>query len=162
LEATEPSPELRRLLLATHEGTRDCPELDDSRTPDEVFAGFCPGGSVGCSRWHTIDDYSDPVGVLLLDEGIEPLTLDLSYLGIVPAARRRGFGWTAVGFALRIAAESDYRALTLSVDARNEPALRLYRRHGFIETERRGVWLLQLPGEPGASATGCGTTPPRR
>jgi ribosomal protein S18 acetylase RimI-like enzyme len=33
--------------------------------------------------------------------------------------------------------------LTLSVDAGNLPALRLYERFGFRETARRDVWLLR-------------------
>ena len=34
------SAEFRSALLATHEGTRDCPELNGGRTPDELLAGF--------------------------------------------------------------------------------------------------------------------------
>jgi mycothiol synthase len=33
------------------------------------------------------------------------------------------------------------RLLTVSVDARNEPAMKLYARHGFTEYDRREVWL---------------------
>jgi ribosomal protein S18 acetylase RimI-like enzyme len=46
-----------------------------------------------------------------------------------------------VRLALVIAAQEGAKVLGLSVDARNEPAIRLYSRSGFIETGRREVYL---------------------
>ena len=37
------------------------------------------------------------------------------------------------------------RAVTLSVDARNDPALRLYHRHGFRMLDRKDVYLALWP-----------------
>ncbi len=146
----EPTPELLRVLLATHDGTLDCPELNGGRTPAELLDGFRQERPTNCAWWHTIDEGGEPVGVLLLDAGSEPLTLDVSYLGVVPAVRGRGIGATVLRFAHSIAAASGYATLSLSVDARNTPALRLYRRHGFVETDCREVWLTHWPslGEP--------------
>jgi ribosomal protein S18 acetylase RimI-like enzyme len=50
-------------------------------------------------------------------------------------------GATALAFANEIAARYGYRTVSISVDARNEPALRLYRRHRFEETGRQEVFL---------------------
>jgi mycothiol synthase len=130
------------VLLATHEATLDCPELNGVRTPKEVLDGFSPG-SPNCPWWHTIDEGAEPIGVLLFDKGPEPSVLELSYLGLIPSVRGRGLGRTALAFANRIAASSGYQFVSVSVDARNEPALRLYRRHGFVETDRREVYLAQ-------------------
>jgi GNAT superfamily N-acetyltransferase len=131
------------VLLATHEGTLDCPELNTGRTSREIIEGFREGQAVHCSWWHTIEVSGEPVGVLLFDQGPESALLELSYLGLIPSARGRGLGTLALSFALEIARGCGYHAISVSVDARNEPALRLYRRHVFVETERRDVFLAQ-------------------
>ena len=133
----------RAVLLATYEDTRDCPELNGSRTPDELFASFVdpvPGGA-----WYLASHEGAPVGVVMLATGAKPDAVELTYVGVAPSVRRRGFGRELVAFALAAAARTRAAALTVAVDARNEPALRLYRRYGFIETDRREVWLAQFP-----------------
>jgi ribosomal protein S18 acetylase RimI-like enzyme len=130
-----------RLLLETHEGTLDCPELNSPRSPAEILAGFVPGTAARCNWWHTLVDATGEVGVLLLDSGTDPTTVQLSYLGVIPRARRRGVARAALAAADRIAARCGYQALCLSVDARNEPALALYQRDGFEETQRQDVYL---------------------
>jgi mycothiol synthase len=134
------------MLLATHEATLDCPELNNGRTATEVLAGFCPGNAANCPWWHTINEGGTATGVLLFDKGPQPFVLELSYLGIIPRARGRGLGSTALAFANEIAANAGYQFVSVSVDARNEPALRLYQKHGFVETERREVFLAQWTG----------------
>jgi ribosomal protein S18 acetylase RimI-like enzyme len=138
------TPELNAVLLATHEGTLDCPELNTGRTPEEVLAGFSPGRARNCPWWHTVEAGGLPVGALLFDQGPQPFVLELSYLGLVPAARGRNLGNAALAFANQIAANAGYQFVSVSVDARNEPALKLYRRHGFVETEVREVYLAQF------------------
>jgi len=133
-------------LLATHEDTRDCPELNGTRTADELLAGFADPAS-GETLYLARDD-GQPVGVVMLAAaGPE---IDLSYVGVMPSVRGRGFGGELVTFALAEAARTRAAMLSVAVDARNEPALRLYRRHGFAETDRCEVWLAHFPGEPGA------------
>ena len=68
---------------------------------------------------------------------------------MVPPERGRGYGQDLLAFALAEATRSRAAALVLNVDARNEPALRLYHRHLFVETERREVFLAIFPGERG-------------
>ncbi len=131
-------------LLATHKGTLDCPELNRGRTDDELLVGFTD--AIPGTRWYLASHDNAPVGVVILAPGAEPKTGELSYLGIVPAVRGCGFGDELVKFATAQALISQANALTLSVDGRNEPALRLYRRHGFVETDRREVFLAQWCG----------------
>jgi ribosomal protein S18 acetylase RimI-like enzyme len=133
-------------LLATYDGSLDCPELTGDRTPGELLDGFAgpladrPGWRLLARHW------GEPVGVLLFDAGVEPGAVELSYLGLVPAARGRGWGDGLVRRAVRFAARDGAAALTLSVDARNGPARRLYARHGFREHDRRAVYLAAWPG----------------
>ena len=138
-------PAFAATLLATHDGSRDCPELTGDRTPDELLAGFA-GPLADRPGWRLLASHQgEPVGVLLFDAGTETHAVELSYLGLVPAARGRGWGDVLVRSALRFAAADGAAVLTLSVDVRNGPARGLYARHGFRETDRRAVWLAAWP-----------------
>jgi ribosomal protein S18 acetylase RimI-like enzyme len=138
---SRPTSEQLDVLLATQEATLDCPELNGFRTPEEVLESYFPGNQSSSSWWLTRGEQEKPVGVFLFDKGPEPAVLELSYLGLIPAARGRGLGGAALSFVNRIAGESGYHFVTVTVDARNEPALRLYQKYGFVETERREVYL---------------------
>jgi hypothetical protein len=64
-----PSDEFRATLLATHEGTRDCPELNGSRTADELLAEFLDPPPL--AKWYLASNSEGPVGVLLLTPAVE-------------------------------------------------------------------------------------------
>jgi ribosomal protein S18 acetylase RimI-like enzyme len=133
-------------LMKTYDGSLDCPELTGPRTAAEVLDGHRPADGVPADRfWYLAWSAAEPVGVVLFDVGTEPGALELSYLGVVPSARGRGLGGELVRFAVAHAAAAGCPALTLSVDARNGPAARLYRRHGFREYDRREVLLAAWP-----------------
>lgn len=125
-------------LLSTYEGSRDCPELNGSRSPDELLEAF---GNSGIARWFLVEADTTPIGVVLCDVGSEAGSIELAYLGLVPAARGRGFGDHLIRFVIREARSSGATTLTLSVDARNDPAVRLYRRHGFEDHDQHDVHL---------------------
>ncbi|MDB5312245.1 MAG: Acetyltransferase family protein [Gemmataceae bacterium] len=137
-------------LLLTYDGSLDCPELTGDRTPAELVDGFRGNGFLTGEWWYTVEQDGVPVGVVIWEPAAEPGTLELSYLGLVPAARGRGLGDELVRRSLAFARDRDLHTLTLSVDVRNEPALRLYDRHGFQEYDRRDVYLAAWPG-PGRS-----------
>lgn len=133
-------------LLASHDGSLDCPELTGARTAAELLDGFRRPPPARPGWWVVVRHAGEPVGVVMLDLGAEVGAVELNYLGLVPAARGRGWGEALLRFALRAAAADGARALTLSVDARNAPARRLYDRHGFREADRREVFLWRDPG----------------
>lgn len=141
-------PAFNAALLASHDGSRDCPELTGSRTPEDLLGGFRPPGAAGSLRRFLARHDAEPVGVVLLEDGTDPGGTELTYLGLVPAARGRGWGNDLVRFAVRTAAAGGVVALTLSVDERNRPARRLYDRHGFREVGRRDVFLRHAPAAP--------------
>ena len=130
-------------LLATYDGSLDCPEAAGTRTPDEMLDGFRGPLSLRAG-WYLAHHRGEPVGVVLFDPGTEPGALELTYLGLVPAARGRGWGSELVRFAVHRTAADGHHALTLSVDVRNAPALRVYERHGFRAYDRRDVYLAEL------------------
>jgi mycothiol synthase len=133
-------PAFAATLMATYEGTLDCPELNGGRTAAEILAGY-RAAAADPPDWSLAAAGGEPVGVVLLAPGPRPGVAELSYLGLAPAARGRGLGRELVRFALGRAAASAAEWLTLSVDVRNEPALRLYRALGFREYDLQDVFL---------------------
>jgi RimJ/RimL family protein N-acetyltransferase len=136
-----PTPDQFDLLLATQAGSEDCPELSAPRSAAEQRAGFQPAAVPGLAWGYTLDAGGAPVGALLFDTAAEAGAVEVAYIGLVPAARGRGLAGTLLALADRLAAGVGYGALTLSVDARNAPARKLYARCGFAECDRREVWL---------------------
>jgi ribosomal protein S18 acetylase RimI-like enzyme len=132
---------LHATLLRTYEGTRDCPEINGVRTIQEVIAGHRAQGAFKPARWSLALMDGRPIGVLLMADMPDSGARDVAYVGIVPEARRRGFGRELMLKALFDARGDGVRRVTLSVDARNEPALQLYRGLGFVPYDRREVYL---------------------
>jgi ribosomal protein S18 acetylase RimI-like enzyme len=128
-------------LLLTYEGTRDCPEVNGIRTLDEVLEGHRAQGRYDPERWWLALARNRPVGVLLLTELLDGQGWDVSYIGVVPAARRRGVGRELLSKALLEARTAEAGQLTLSVDARNQPAWNLYSRLCFVAFDYRDVFL---------------------
>lgn len=128
-------------LLRTYEGTRDCPEVNGVRTLEEILEGHRAQGRYDPQRWWLALARNRPVGVLLLTELLDGQGWDVSYIGVVPAARRRGVGRELMSKALLEARTAEAAQLTLSVDARNQPAWNLYHRLGFETFDNRDVYL---------------------
>ncbi len=128
-------------LLRTYEGTLDCPEVVGLRTLDEVLTGHQAQGRFDPALWWLGLDEGRPVGVLLTADLPDLPGWEVAYVGVVPEARRRGFGRGLMGKVLREARAAAVPALMLTVDARNAPAWELYRSLGFEPFDRREVFL---------------------
>ncbi len=128
-------------LERTYVETQDCPELNGVRNVGEVIIGHQSQGRYDAGRWFLALASGEPVGVLLLTEMPDTGDWDLAYTGVVPEARRQGFGTELVLKALVEARAADAMYLSLAVDGRNRPALDLYRRLGFEPYDRREVYL---------------------
>jgi ribosomal protein S18 acetylase RimI-like enzyme len=128
-------------LLRTYEETLDCPEVTGVRDLGEVLEGHRAQGVYDPRRWWLALDGDRPVGVLLLTGLPESDGWEVAYVGVVPEARRRGWGRELLHKALRAAHASQATHLTLSVDARNRPAWRLYLDLGFEAYDCREVYL---------------------
>jgi ribosomal protein S18 acetylase RimI-like enzyme len=112
------------------------------RTIEEVIAGHKAQGIHDPQLWWLARSAGQPAGVLLLTQMPDAPELDVIYVGVVPEARGRGFGLELVLKAIYETRLAEQRQLTLSVDARNEPARHLYRKVGFETHEQREVLLL--------------------
>jgi ribosomal protein S18 acetylase RimI-like enzyme len=122
--------EFERALIRAHDDSLDCPELHGVRTPAEVLAGYrdC---APDLTRWWLARVDEAPAGVLILGPS------DLAFVGVVPEQRGQGIGRALVEHAVTV-----QLALSLIVDARNEPAIRVYQALGFESVGAREVFLL--------------------
>lgn len=135
---------LGAILEATYRGTLDFPELAGMRSLQEILAGHRAAGRHDPAEWFVAFVDARPAGVVFLTE-LEPLEgWELSYLGIVPEFRRRGLGRTLAERALERVVERGGAQLDVVVDARNAPALQLYRALGFGVYAQRSVSLIRL------------------
>ncbi len=135
----------RHTLTRTYEGTLDCPEINGVRTIDDVVAGHRAQGAFYPERWWLACEGKTPVGVLLMTEMPDSGEWELAYMGVIPEARRCGMGSEILLYALCAARAADVPAVTLSVDARNEPARKLYEAMGFEAYDGRLVYLAIWP-----------------
>lgn len=128
-------------LLRTYEGTLDCPEVNGVRSIEEVIQGHQAQGKYDPGRWWLALQGERPVGVAVVTELPESGDWEVAYMGVVPEARRRGFGREVLLKALFEARAAGIARMTLSVDTRNLPAWELYRRVGFAPYDQRAVFL---------------------
>jgi len=126
-------------LLATYGESLDVPEANAGRSAAAVVAGYRFGQPDPPDWWLATDPAGRPLGVILLSVDVSSAT-EVTYLGVVPGARRAGVGGTLLRAAIGRGA-SARGSPTLSVDERNGPALRLYSRHGFRTRQRQHVFL---------------------
>jgi mycothiol synthase len=138
--AMELADRLATVVERTYEQTRDCPALENIRPISEVLAGYRAQGEYLPDQWHLVIADGCDVGAVILASHSTVRNWELVYMGVAPEARGRGFGEQIVRFALRAAAAGGAERLVLAVDAANEPALRVYRRTGFREWDRRIVY----------------------
>jgi ribosomal protein S18 acetylase RimI-like enzyme len=136
----DPAP-FHETMLRTYEATRDCPEVNGVRSLNEIVEGHQAQGTFDPDRWWLAWHGGRPVGVLLMTDMPEWDSWDVSYVGVVPEARQRGFGRELMRKALLEARTAEVRQLTLSVDARNQPAWNLYHQLGFESFDQREVFL---------------------
>jgi ribosomal protein S18 acetylase RimI-like enzyme len=134
--------EFHQTLLRTYEDTLDCPEVNGVRTIDEVIQGHRAQGRFDPKHWLLARHQGEPVGVLLLTEQVDgPGEWEIAYMGIVPAARRRGFGRELLLRGLHEARRGGAVRVLLCVDDRNLPARELYLDAGFEPYDQRIVLL---------------------
>jgi GNAT superfamily N-acetyltransferase len=118
------------VLVRCHEESLDCPELNGLRTPEELLTGYreCAPDP---ARWWLARRAGEAIGALILGQG------ELVFVGVTPNCRGCGFGRELLHFA-----RASATPLSLIVDARNTPAIRLYSSLDFATVGSREVFLL--------------------
>ena len=131
-------------IRRTSEGTLDCPRLSALRSPQEILESHRRTGCFEPGVWFLAETDDGPVGVVLLSFMQVSGRFNLTFMGVVPECRGRGFGAQMLRYALRKIAETRPAALSLAVDVRNWPARRIYREAGFAETARKDVYFVSF------------------
>lgn len=128
------------MLARTYEDTQDCPEISNARTAPEALAGHMAGG-FDPNYWWLASAGGEAVGLLLVNPAVDGGGWEIAYVGVASEHRRRGYGRELVRKALLEAKAAGQPNVSLAVDARNAPALAMYRRLGFESHESREVLL---------------------
>ena len=142
--ASEHFEQLVEALQASYQDTLDCPGLAGLRSPEEVLDGYrqlCHGET---ADWYLVHHDQAIVGCLLLSSDLLGRQSELVYLGLVPAARGRGWGHALVRQAQWQARSAGMLTLSVAVDCANTPGVKIYERAGFAGWERRLAWIRQL------------------
>lgn len=129
--------DFKKALLASYEGTLDCPGLCGLRSIEDVMAGHQATGVFEPDLWTLVRFRGEPAGVLLLASLPDQGVIELSYLGVGAEFRGRGLGKLLLQHGLRQLAGRAEERITLAVDEANSPALKLYRSRGFYQIDRR-------------------------
>jgi ribosomal protein S18 acetylase RimI-like enzyme len=132
---------LSRIVEATYVNTLDCPTLNGVRKVEDVLAGYRASGVFDPARWLIVCHGSDDVGCLILTAYPEHGTCELTYMGVVPAARGHAWGVDIARHAQWLTRQAGQPRLVLAVDAANGPALAAYAAIGFKAWDRRSVFL---------------------
>jgi GNAT superfamily N-acetyltransferase len=140
----EPPASLHRLLLETYRKTLDCPGLAGARRVEDVLEGHRAAGHFRADFWRRLLVDGVPAGLSLLNPNPDAGCVELVYFGLAESFRGRGLAAALLGDSIRIAGGAGLPRLSLAVDDRNIPALRLYRRHGFVPGAVRSALVKRL------------------
>jgi GNAT superfamily N-acetyltransferase len=86
-----------------------------------------PGGQI-----FFVLDGSEPVGTCAMVR-CEPGVYELAKMAVAPAVRGRGYGHLLMEAALAWARDAGGRRVVIVSNTRLAPAIRLYRKHGFVQ-----------------------------
>ncbi|MEQ1827526.1 MAG: GNAT family N-acetyltransferase [Pirellula sp.] len=110
--------------------TLDVPELNGRRGTASTLEGYASLIHGHPRTWWVVQEKDQHVGCLLLspvDEG----HVELTYLGLVRSKRGKGYSHGFLRFVEDWCEANDVTRVTVAVDIRNVPALRLYQHWGF-------------------------------
>lgn len=132
---------LAEVVEATYEKTCDCPALDGVRNIEDALVGYRTTGEFDPARWLIVRHESRDIGCLLLADHPGQDSWELVYMGVVAAARGRGWGQHIVRHAQWLAGQAGRSSLVLAVDDGNGPALEVYASLGFHQWDERAVYV---------------------
>jgi ribosomal protein S18 acetylase RimI-like enzyme len=136
-------------ITRSYEQSLDCPGLGGLRDVEDVIIGHKGAGDFDPSLWFLLTEDGQSRGVLLLGLATHANALELVYLGLTPESRGRGLGEVLMNLALLSVIRKNRAELTLAVDSRNVPAMRLYLRHGLRKFGSRAALIRKLSTEGG-------------
>jgi ribosomal protein S18 acetylase RimI-like enzyme len=131
-------------VLASYHQSLDCPALNGLRSIDDILAGHKGAGPFDPQDWFVLLRNQEPIASLLLSKTHQMDGMELVYLGLSPQSRGLGLG----NYLMQVAEAQVYKhklhKLTLAVDSLNQPALKLYYRHGMAQIGMKVAMMRQL------------------
>ena len=131
LYAAEHHVRFSKTLAASYVGSRDCLVLSRQSDPETALADYRGRSLFEPTLWRLFQSADEDFGCLLLRHHADDASLEIVYLGLIPAFRRLGWGHWATCIAMAEAKRLGCRQLTVAVDTENAAALRLYAHCGF-------------------------------
>jgi ribosomal protein S18 acetylase RimI-like enzyme len=128
-------------IVASYEGTLDCPGLLGMREIEDVIASHKGPGRFVPALWLALCHQDQGVGVMLINAVDDLGAGELVYLGLTAPWRKQGLARKLVQQGLHLSCENGLAELMLAVDRQNEPAMRLYQSVGFTATTSRIAWV---------------------
>jgi ribosomal protein S18 acetylase RimI-like enzyme len=133
------------IIEATYIETLDVPELNGLRNIGNTLEGYAstqprmtqPRIPV---TWWVIQDGRVNIGCLLLTPN-DDQHCELTYLGLAPTSRGKGYSHAIMDHLDRWATSHGVERITLAVDIRNTPAIRLYQSRGFVAERFVQAWI---------------------
>jgi hypothetical protein len=132
---------IARLVERTYIGTLDCPGLDDARPITDVLTGYRETGTFRPDWWWLARVNDRDVGCLFIADHPEHEQCELMYMGLIPEVRGRGWGVQLTRSAQWFLLGEDRARMVLAVDDENWPATGVYAKTGFLEWDRRYVYV---------------------
>jgi ribosomal protein S18 acetylase RimI-like enzyme len=127
----ETRPLFEQVIQESYQQSLDCPALNGMRTIGDVVSGHQASGEFDPRFWFLLSEADRPCAVVMLSRVPRMDMAELVYLGLAPPARGRGISDLMMRQAFHAVREMNLSRLTLAVDSKNTPALRLYYRHGM-------------------------------
>jgi mycothiol synthase len=136
----ETSSAFKHALMQTYQDSMDAPELNGIRTSEQIIRGY-EATSPNRSDWWLLQHEDHVVGVMILTIGEVPNhPAEITYLGLIPSQRRKGFGREALDLAMAEGALRGVTVWTVQIDERNEPAKALYFKNQFVPTSEKQIY----------------------
>jgi ribosomal protein S18 acetylase RimI-like enzyme len=134
-----------RVVEETYQGSLDCPALARIRSGEQLLESHRATETFHPTLCRLYRLAGREIGIVLLAEHRDRNVWEVAYLGVVPAARGRGFGRALLSSTIDQVRESGRDAIEIAVDCENTPAIRLYDALGFEEQRRFAVHLRFRP-----------------
>ena len=131
-------------VLVSYEQSLDCPAMNGMRDIEDVLAGHRAAGIFDPDDWFLMLHRGEPVAVLLLSVTHQADGMELVYLGLSPKVRGYGLGNYLMQIAEARVTQHKLTKLSLAVDAKNAPALKLYYKHGMKQMTRKMALMRSL------------------
>lgn len=132
--------EWSQLVERTYVDTRDVPELNGLRDIQSTLEGYGSTIEGVPKTWWAVQCHGVNIGCLLLTPSATKWC-EITYLGLVPEWRGQGLSKVVMNFVRDWALEHGIEGLTLAVDLRNTPAIRLYQSFGFVTERFVQAWI---------------------